>query len=74
MKLLICYESPALNDNRINPYTPSIQIWMMRVPRLFVTHFWLWWGNYFVLCPCGNSFPVTWCTTPLLSSCSCLSG
>jgi hypothetical protein len=27
----------------------------------------------FALCPCGNSFPVRWCTTSLLP-CSCLSG
>jgi hypothetical protein len=40
-----------------------------------------WWHisgydgeHYFVSCPCGNSFPVTWCTTSRLPSCSYLSG
>jgi hypothetical protein len=28
----------------------------------------------FASCPCANSFPVRWCTTSLLPSCSCLSG
>jgi len=39
-----------------------------------------WWHfsiydeeHCFAWCPCGNSFPVTWCTSPLHPSCSCLS-
>jgi hypothetical protein len=28
----------------------------------------------FVSCPCGNNFPVTWCTASILQPCSCLSG
>jgi len=28
----------------------------------------------FVLCSCGNNFPIRWCTTSLLPLCSCLCG
>jgi len=35
-----------------------------------VTLLWLWWGTTLCLMSCGNSFPVRWRTTSILSSCS----